>query len=65
MGKIALSIDKETGRIKSAYMIFQGEYQPGTIFVESLPDKPVSHFRYVNGELVYDPPAKPESEDAE
>lgn len=65
MGNIALSIDKDTGRVKYAYKVFHCKYQPGTIFVESLPDKPVSHFRYVNGELVYDPPTKPESEDAE
>lgn len=56
MEKIALSIDKDTGRVKSAYRIFQGKYPEGTVFVESLPDKPVSHFRYVNGELTYDPP---------
>lgn len=56
MEKIALCIDKDTGRVKYAYKMFRCKYPEGTIFVESLPDKPVSHFRYVNGELTYDPP---------
>lgn len=48
-----LNLDKETNRVLSASLLFNGTSMPGSTAVESLPDGNLYDYLYVNGEFVY------------
>lgn len=50
-----LNLDKETNRVLSASLLFNGTSMPGSTAVETLPDGNLYDYLYVNGELVYSP----------
>ena len=57
-----LNLDKETNRVLSASLLFNGTSMPGSTAVETLPDGNLYDSLYVNGELVYSPIEKQEEE---
>ena len=57
-----LNLDKETNRVLSASLLFNGTSMPGSVEVESLPDGNLYDYLYVNGEFVYSPIEKQEEE---
>ena len=57
-----LNLDKETSRVLSASLLFNGTSMPGSTAVETLPDGNLYDYLYVNGELVYSPIEKQEEE---
>lgn len=57
-----LNSDKETNRVLSASLLFNGTSMPGSTAVETLPDGNLYDYLYVNGELVYSPIEKQEEE---
>ena len=57
-----LNLDKETNRVLSASLLFNGTSMPGSTAVETLPDGNLYDYLYVNGELVYSPIEKEEEE---
>nr|DAT87726.1 MAG TPA: hypothetical protein [Caudoviricetes sp.] len=57
-----LNLDKETNRVLSASLLFNGTSMPGSTAVETLPDGNLYDYLYVNGELVYSPIEKQEEE---
>lgn len=59
---IALNVDKETNRVLSASLLFNGASMPGSVEVEALPDGNLYDYLYVNGEFVYSPIEKQEEE---
>ena len=59
---IALNIDKETNRVLSASLLFNGASMPGSTAVEVLPDGNLYDYLYVNGEFVYSPIENQEEE---
>lgn len=59
---IALNVDKETNRVLSALLLFNGASMPGSVEVEALPDGNLYDYLYVNGEFVYSPIEKQEEE---
>lgn len=48
-----LNLDKETNRVLSASLLFNGTSMPGSTAVEALPDGNLYDYLYVNGEFVY------------
>lgn len=57
-----LNLDKETKRVLSASLLFNGTSMPGSVEVEALPDGNLYDYLYVNGEFVYSPIEKQEEE---
>ena len=57
-----LNLDKETNRVLSASLLFNGTSMPGSTAVETLPDGNLYDYLYVNGELVYSPIEKQEEQ---
>lgn len=57
-----LNLDKETSRVLSASLLFNGTSMPGSTAVESLPDGNLYDYLYINGEFVYSPIEKQEEE---
>ncbi len=57
-----LNLDKETNRVLSASLLFNGTSMPGSVEVEALPDGNLYDYLYVNGEFVYSPIEKQEEE---
>lgn len=57
-----LNLDKETSRVLSASLLFNGTSMPGSISVKALPDGNLYDYLYVNGEFVYSPIEKQEEE---
>lgn len=50
-----LNLDKETNRILSASLLFNGTSMPGSTAVETLPDGNLYDYLYVNEDFVYSP----------
>lgn len=57
-----LNLDKETNRVLSASLLFNGTSMPGSTAVETLPDGNIYDYLYVNGEFIYSPIEKQEEE---
>lgn len=57
-----LNLDKETNRVLSASLLYNGTSMPGSTAVETLPDGNLYDYLYVNGEFVYSPIEKQEEE---
>ena len=57
-----LNLDKETNRVLSASLLFNGTSMLGSIAIEELPDGNLYDYLYVNGEFVYSPIEKQEEE---
>lgn len=55
-----LNLDKETNRVLSASLLFNGTSMPGSVSVKVLPDGNLYDYLYVNGEFVYSPIEKQE-----
>jgi len=57
-----LNLDKETNRVLSASLLFNGTSMPGSVSVKVLPDGNLYDYLYVNGEFFYSPIEKQEEE---
>ena len=57
-----LNLDKETNRVLSASLLYNGASMPGSTSAEALPDGNLYDYLYVNGEFIYSPIEKQEEE---
>lgn len=57
-----LNLDKETNRVLSASLLFNGASMPKSVEAKTLPDGNLYDYLYVNGEYIYSPIEKKEEE---
>lgn len=56
----ALNLEKETGRILSAWKVLPDGNYDGMPIVEELPDGDITEYLYIDGQYIHDPLPEPE-----